>query len=453
MPVSEPPRRGPGRLFAGDDLRAQLVRGGFGSLALKLASAGLAFALTIVLARALGPTGYGVYAYVFALVSIIAIPAELGLPTLVVRETAGAHADEQWGLMRGVWRWSAAAVGALAGTVALVAGTLAWSLADRFTGEQLATFAWGLLLVPLIALGNLAGAALRGLRNVLQGQLPELVLRPAVFVALSAAALLSGSGRFTADTAMALHVAGAASALAVGAWLLARARPAQVARAPLPEYESQRWLGSALPLALVAGMYLIHQQTDIVVLGLFMGSGDVGAYRVAAQAATFVAFGLQAVNTVVAPQFARLYGARDIARLQWVATFSARVILVLTVPVAGLLVFFGEAVIELVFGAAYAPGYAALGILAIGQLFNAAFGSVGFLLNMTGHERDTARGMAIAVAVNLVLNVALIPRFGLEGAATATALTLALWNLLLWNAVRARLGIDSTALGKRPAAP
>jgi O-antigen/teichoic acid export membrane protein len=432
---------------------APVIRSGVSSLALKLASGGIGFALAVLLARALGPSGYGLYAFVFALVSLMAIPVELGLPHLVVRETARAHAREQWGLMRGIWRWAALAAGSLAVLIALVVGALAWALADRFSGVQLATFAWGLLLVPLIALGNLAGAALRGLQHVIQGQLSELVIRPAAFLLLVAGVLLWGPGSLAADSAMALHAAAAACALAAGAALLARERPESVMRDPVPVYETRRWLHSALPLALVAGMHLVHQYTDLVMLGLLVDNDQVGIYRVAAQAAAVVAFGLNAMNMVVAPRFAHHHATGDTAALQWTATFSARVILMLTLPVVAALALLGEPVIRLVFGPDYSSGYAALAILAVGQLGNAIFGSVAFLLNMTGHERDTARGLAVAVAVNVVLNLLLIPLLGLEGAALATTTTLVLWNVLLWRAVRRRLGIDSTAMGARSIAP
>lgn len=441
------------RLLGSDGRHARLLRGGFGSLALKLTGAGLAFLLTVLLARALGPSGYGIYAYVFALVSLMAVPVEFGLPHLVVRETARAHAAGHWRLMRGLWQWASMAAGALAILVAAAAGSLALGFADRFDAGQLTTFAWGLLLVPLIALGNLAGAALRGLHNVLQGQLPELVFRPGGFLLLITAVLLWGTAGFTADTAMLLHVVAAAGALGGGAWLLARKCPAQVIRVSVAVYDTRRWSSSALPLALVAGMHMVHQYTDLVMLGLFMNSGDVGVYRVAGQAAAVAAFGLTAVNMIVAPRFARLHALGDHAGLQWTATFSARLILLLTLPVAVCLAVFGEPVIRVVFGAGFAAGSTALAILAAGQLCNAAFGSVAFLLNMTGHERDTARGLATAVAVNVLLNLLLIPRFGLEGAAVATSATLVLWNVLLWRAVRRRLGLDSTALGVQPGPP
>jgi O-antigen/teichoic acid export membrane protein len=70
---------------------------------------------------------------------------------------------------------------------------------------------------------------------------------------------------------------------------------------------------------------------------------------------------------------------------------------------------------------------------------------VGLLLNMSGHEKDTVVGSGIAVVVNLVLNLALIPAWGMTGAAAATTLSLVTWNLILIGRVRHRLGISSVA--------
>jgi O-antigen/teichoic acid export membrane protein len=70
---------------------------------------------------------------------------------------------------------------------------------------------------------------------------------------------------------------------------------------------------------------------------------------------------------------------------------------------------------------------------------------VGILLNMTGHERTTAKGRFISTSLNVGLNLLLIPLFGISGAAVATAIALATWNILLWWAVRKQLGINSLA--------
>jgi O-antigen/teichoic acid export membrane protein len=87
-----------------------------------------------------------------------------------------------------------------------------------------------------------------------------------------------------------------------------------------------------------------------------------------------------------------------------------------------------------------------LAILAAGQLVNAAFGSVGLFLSMSGHERDTLLGQFIALTVNVLVAVVLIPPFGATGAAVAASLGLVTWNLVLAAKVVSRLHLRPSAL-------
>ncbi len=424
----------------------QLVRGGLGSLAVKLGATLLSLLVVVLLARSLGPEGYGIYVYVFALVSLLAIPAQVGLPTLVVRETAKTQVSEQWGMMRGLWRWSSLIAGITALVLALIACTLGWHYKVQFSIIQLTTFAYGLLLVPLVALGNLRGAALRGLRRIVIGQLPEAILRPVLLILLILGVLwLRPHWQFTAATAMGLHAVAATLAFVVGATLLWRVRPMQLLSHPTPEYTPKRWLLSALPLAFVASMNLINQYTDTLILGLFYSAVEVGIYRVAVSTAALVAFGLQAINMMILPHFARLHAQGDIVKMQHLVTQSARIILLLALPVALILTVFGEPLLKWIFGEEYVGSYIPLAILALGQLMNAFMGSVGALLSMTGYERDAARGVAIAAVINVLLNLLLIPPLGMLGAALATASSIVVWNIMLWRAVRYRIGINSLA--------
>lgn len=425
---------------------SRFLRAGAGSVLLKLSHIILTLVLSILLARALGPEGYGIYSYNYALIMLLAIPAMFGLPNLVIRETAKAQVNAQWGLMRGVWRWAALVSIGVGLVLATIAGGAAAIFRDAFTSTQLAAFAWGLLLIPLVALGNLRGAALRGLHKIIQGQLPEFVIRPAILLLLLVIALLETGYELTPNRAMAFHVAAALIAFGVGAWMLYINRPPELkGRSSRIEYDSAEWIKSTLPLAFVAGMQMINKHADILILGIFTTGEQVGIYRVVVQGAILVAFGLTAINMVVAPRFARLYSEGDHERLQRLVTLSSRVILLITFVPSALLLFWGEHLLNLVFGAEYTQGYAALVILALGQIGNAAFGSVAFLLNMTGHERDAARGVAIAAILNVALNIACVPFFGMEGAALATALSMIVWNLLLWKMVKERLGVNSTA--------
>jgi O-antigen/teichoic acid export membrane protein len=432
-------------IITGTGLKSELARNGIGSLILKAAYILLSFAITVTLARMLGVDGYGVYAYVFALVSLLSIPAEFGLPNLVMRETAKALASQEWGAIQGVWRWAGKITAVLTVILVLGAGVVMLIWRDRFSREQMITLSWGLALVPLVALGDLRGAALRGLNRVIQGQLPEQALRPGFYILLIlGAAFVLSAKNLTPATAMSLQVLAAALAFIIGAWFLWRATTLEVRKAK-PVYKGRRWLASTLPLALISSMGLINSYTSIVMLGLFVTSSDIGIYRVADQMALLVSVSLQAINMVVAPQFARLYSIGDMGHLQKLATSSARVVLSLTLPVVLIFLLFGKPLLNLVFGEEFVPAYGLLSILALGQLVNSAMGSVGFLLIMTGYEQDTARILAVAAAGNIALNLILVPLWGTNGAALASAITLTVWNVLLMIRVFQRLKINPTS--------
>ena len=91
--------------------------------------------------------------------------------------------------------------------------------------------------------------------------------------------------------------------------------------------------------------------------------------------------------------------------------------------------YFPEPILRL-FGPDFVTGAPLLRLLSIGQFINVATGSVGYLLMMTGHERTLRLNITLATAVNLWLCLWLIPKMGPFGAAIATAVPLALMNLL-----------------------
>lgn len=416
-----------------------------GGTSVRLAGALLSFAVVIILARVLGPTEFGVYAYVLALISLLAVPMQSGLPTLVIRETARAQQRGDWGGLFGLWRWSLFIVVGLALLVGLAVIVCALLFSHRIAEPRIAVFLWGLALLPLMALNSLHGAALTGLRKVVQGQLPETLLRPGILLGILLGGVVwSPAFQPNALEVMVLAVLAGGLSLIIAAYMVHIKRPGELASV-YPSYRHRAWFSAMWPLALIDGLQVINSHIDILMLGLLATVGEVGVYRVVVQGAGLVVFALQIVNMTIAPQVARLHAAGETERLQQMVTRSARLTLLGALPVVLVLVVFGRSTLDLVFGLEYAAGYAALAILAIGQLINAAMGSVGLLLNMTGHERETARGVAIAVALNAPLNLALIPWLGMDGAALATAISLLVWNLLLWRAVRRHLGLNSTA--------
>ncbi|WP_157633657.1 oligosaccharide flippase family protein [Thioflavicoccus mobilis] len=101
---------------------------------------------------------------------------------------------------------------------------------------------------------------------------------------------------------------------------------------------------------MTSGLQAVNAQVGILLLGFFASSEVVGIYKVAVAVATLIAFGLQAVNMVVMPYFARLHAQGDRVRLQRLVTQSDRAILALAVPATLVFVLFGERFLVLAFG-------------------------------------------------------------------------------------------------------
>jgi len=424
-----------------------LLKGSAGTFALKIISTGLAFVISLLLARLLGAKGYGIYAYTMAWVNLLGVLATLGLDRLIVREIAVYQTQSEWGLMRGLLRLSKQVVLVVSTGLALVVALIVWNLIGSSNPLMLVSFWIALTLLPLVTLNSLRQAALRGLNRVVVGQIPEMFIQPMVFIIVIAAVYLFIEKNFTASRAIGMNVVAAGVAFVIGTRLLHKNLP-KAAKKNYPVYEMRVWTRSALHMMLIAFMQVINARADILMLGTIKGTNATGIYAVATKGAELITFILLAVNTALAPTIASLYASREMKRLQRLVTQSARIILLISLPIGLGLILFGKWFLFLLFGQEFEQGSTALSILSVGQIVNATMGSVGLLLIMTGHERDVAFGVGLSTILNVILNSVLIPLWGFNGAALATASSMTVWNISLSIWVYKRLGIHTTALGK-----
>jgi O-antigen/teichoic acid export membrane protein len=395
----------------------------------------------VLLARALGPENYGVYAFVLSIITLLSLPAKAGLPTLLIREVAKSQQNKNWGLMRGLLRAANGFVFSYSIAVAGLAAMFVWWQWSGSESAKINTFLWALWLLPLMAFEAVRTGTLRGLRWIASSQLPEQILRPLVIIALVGLAILLGSD-ITSVTAIQFNVIGGIFAFVLGAALLVKAFPKEAVEVDA-EYILKPWAVSLVPLSLFAGLKMLDSQVSIIFLGFLGTDEQVGLFRVAATGATLVAVGLTSVNMALAPQIARLYNAGEMEKLQRVVTLSTRAVAALSFPVALIFIVWGEEVIAVVFGSQYVPAATALAILAIGQLVNATTGSVALILNMTGNDRATVVAAIYALFLNVILGVSLIPYFGILGAAIGYSVSFVIWNIILLFKVKRKTGINA----------
>lgn len=430
---------------------AQIVRGASGASALSLFNIAATFATAVLLARFMGVKEYGIYSYVLSWVTLLGVFANLGLSPVMVRNVAVYHQEGDWARIRGMFRFSIFAVSVASVLCALAVAAVAWLLHKDSPEMRLALWL-ACLLLPLQALLMPFGSTQQGFRQVINAQIPSLLILPSIFLALVIGAHALSPETLLAGLSIVLRIAGLGTSL-VAAIVLLRFGIRSAGRStilPTPIYQPRTWLASAAPLVLMGSTFMINANADILMLGSITGPEAAGLYKAATRGAELLTFGLVVISVPLGPLLARLYAAGEIATLQRELSRWARVAFAPAAVLAVAFVIDGSWFLAL-FGSEFTghEASAALAILAAGQLIHVAAGPAGLLLLMSGHERLAAQALAVGAVLNVALNALLIPTWGVRGAAVATACSTAIFALLLVVFAFRRLKLNPTVVPVR----
>ncbi len=421
-----------------DHPRTYLLKGAIGTFGIMVTGMGLSLVTTVLLARILEPTDFGIYKYVMAWVGLLSIPASLGSGPLIVREVATFQAKANWGLLRGILRWSNIAVFITSITIGLIASFVSWFFISNDLTVRY-TVVMAMLLLPISNLVGLRQSAIRGLNHVLCSQLLEKLLDPILF--FLSFLILYTFFRYWLNPICLVGMKAAISVvvLIVGSMLLHSVLPPKTFRA-IPAYQVKRWVKSIISFTLTSGLHTINRHADLIMVGALMGMNAAGVYAVVSYGAVMIKFIIIATNTAISPTAAKLYTKDNQQRLQWITTMSARLVFISSLLLCSVLIVFGRKFL-LIFGPDFTRSFDAFLILTVGRTVQISMGLSGMLLNMTGYERETAIGTTLGAVLNIVLNAVLIPVWGLEGAACATVIGGLSTVILLNYRCGLRLGI------------
>jgi len=414
----------------------EIVHGASWALALKAIGSGLSFALYVALGRLLGAADAGVYFLALTVATGAAVVGRAGLDYTTTRFVAATSARGDAGALGGLFRTILAIVlgGCLAAT-AVCLGLSGWLGRRAFTEPALVEpLRWMALSIVPIALLNVLGRALQGLKRIWEANLVMAVSAPA----LSLVAVFLLTPRWGVLGAVWANTLASGTAMALGVYLWRRATPEL--RSTRGEFSTSRLLQSSIPLWWVSTLQLIIDASSTVVLGAWAAPADVGIFVVANRAAALTSFVLMGVNSISAPKFAALFEQGDLVTLGRIARNSAKLMALAAAPCLLACLLFPAWIMSL-FGPQFAAGAPVLVVLALGQYINVATGSVGFLLMMCGYEAAYRNNFVACTILSLLLNALLVPRFGVLGAAVATGTTLAVQNVIAAVLVWRNLGV------------
>ncbi|WEL24019.1 flippase [Candidatus Nanohalovita haloferacivicina] len=200
------------------------------------------------------------------------------------------------------------------------------------------------------------------------------------------------------------------------------------------KHHRKKLLHFSAPLLLSGIIGTLLGWADTGMLGYYMTDYEVGLYNAALPTAMLILLPHKAIGSLAITSFSELK-ERDAESIEASMQTATRWVFSLVLPTFLILLLFSETILQILWGGQYTEASFALSILACGYLINATVGRVGSFLNSTGHTRYILYNNIAALTLNLILNILLIPIYGIIGAAIATATSTILTNVLMFAEV------------------
>ena len=452
----------------------KVARGGAANLVGAAVNGVAGFLLVLVVTRLLDQSDAGTFFTLTSIFLILLAAVELGATTGLVKWIPHYLASGRERDLRQLLRTALIPVLLVSGLVAMLIWPLAPWLIGLLTHDGRGTrvgpdaFRVIALFLPLAACYDLLLAATRGFDRIRPTVLVERIGRvpgQLVLVLLAAVAshqVLAVSIGWAVPYLPGLLVAGwlsirllllaerrarkreadAAAALAAGAEVAAPRRPPAprtARRRALPTVTVEFWRYTwARGLSRIFQVAL--QRLDIVLISVLLTTREAAIYTAATRLVPVGLLGVVAVQQVLQPQLSKLLALEDLPAAQRIYRASTSWSMAVAWPIYCAAAVFAPAVLRL-FGEGYEDGAAAMIWVSCAMLVAVACGAADLALLMSGRSTLSLWNTAVALAANVLLNLLLLPRIGITGAAIAWAVSILLTNLPPLIQVRRYVGL------------
>ena len=187
----------------------------------------------------------------------------------------------------------------------------------------------------------------------------------------------------------------------------------------------------AWPLSLESFVWIIYSQIDRLLIGYFLSPVDVGVYGAAWSIAALLSFIPQSFTFLALPIFSNFMSKNRIADLKTAFNKLAKTMFGISLPILICLMVLSKEVLIILYGIEYSTGSIALSILALGVFSECIMGPVSECLVSAGKTRAPLIATSIGCLINIILNILLIPKYGIIGAAVGTFTAMFLSRLVL----------------------
>lgn len=381
----------------------------------------LRFGTTFLIVRLLGAGSAGLYYQAFAFLSLLGLVSSGGFTLTLTRYVAVHRADGDDGALRGTVR-----LGLVTTTLAATAiGLLlylssSWLAQGPFHDPRLtALLRFAAVALPATVFTDAALSATQGFKTMKPYALINLFFEPACRIGLTLVALWMGWGLPGVMVALVVTNCGSALLASVALKRL-MGRPTAPPRYDVKEifaFSGLSWFSNLASNGLL--------WADTILLGIYGSPADVGIYQVATRLTLLGTALINPVTTSFSPRIADLWRRERYEMLRRTYTLITGWVFRLALPSFVILLVFPRQLL-LIFGPRFEAGVPATVIMTLAWLFNSVSGPCGYMLTMSGRPMTQMTNNIAALVLNVGLNLWLIPRYGVIGAATAWGSTIVL---------------------------
>ncbi|WP_268892566.1 oligosaccharide flippase family protein [Nocardioides sp. AX2bis] len=397
-------------------------------------SAAGGFALVLVVTRTLGAADSGRFFLAVAVFTVLIAVGKLGTDTSLVRFVSVLLARGRDDQVVPLAVRAAVVVLVVSGLVGVVIFVLSRPLAALLvadpSGDDQVLLRWVAVGLPLGAVTLTLLGATRGAGSVATFVWVEQVFKPLARPAAVVVVCALGAGVVGAFVAWLVPAVLGLAVVFVS--MRARLRGARAGEAPSgPPVGGAEFWRFALPRALSGTLEVFSLWIGVMMLSALTGSADAGVFTAVARVVTAGLMVMVAMRLALGPHLGAAFEHRQLDRVEALHAHSTTWAVLVSFPFFLLVAVFADVVLE-VFGAGFEAGAAALTVLAAANLVNVAVGNVQSIVLMCGRSSWTLVGTTSALAVQVLLGLALIPSYGLVGAAWAFGAGVVVNNLVAW---------------------
>ncbi|MBJ7577078.1 oligosaccharide flippase family protein [Devosia sp. MC532] len=387
----------------------------------RLAGAGLTFIVQALIARAWGAAILADYMLAIAAVNLIACFMPLGFQTIGTYFVAEYAAKRETGKLVAFIKRAYAHVAICFGVVLV-----------------LALLGQGALHLPIVilacatAVNYISGAVLVGLKRPYAGYFADSLFRPMMVVAtfLVCLTFIEQPTQGFATLLWAIAFGFLAIAALQFAYVLAILRKLPIALEP-PQPETRRWWRFALPWVIIGLATDFFFDIDLLLLSTQLSKEDLAIFGVVSRIFVLVSFGVAAVYAVILPEiFEREANSDRAGFLRKVGEANLAASLAALVMLVGVIIF-GPLALS-IFGEGFGAGLWPLVLLSLALLVRSLLGPAAMVLSIYDHPWASVPAVLIGLSALVLGNLALVPAYGLVGAAVSACLAISLWSLVLW---------------------